>query len=108
MRRVLALAVVGLIVACNLAEAQNTGVPLWGSFETSPFDIVNRQNLNVNLVMPIRQCSQQGNRLQLLADLRFVDLDQIKQRVDPSARRQRESDLGMEGQSGAWRNPLFP
>ena len=59
MRPVLALAVVGLIAACTIAEAQDTGTPLWGSFESGPFDTVNRQNLNVNFAC-LSLCSGRG------------------------------------------------
>ena len=39
-----------LLPACGLAQ---TGFPPFGSFDTSQFDAVNRQNLNVNFAIPI-------------------------------------------------------
>lgn len=60
MRRALTLAVVGLIVACTIAEAQDTGTPLWGSFESGPFDTVNRQDLNVNFAVPLVSAPSRG------------------------------------------------
>lgn len=49
MRRLLGIC---LVVSATLTTAQ-TGMPLWSSFETSAFDVVNRQNLNVNFSIPL-------------------------------------------------------
>lgn len=42
-----------LILSFGISASAQTGFPLWGSFETSPFDAVNRQNLNVNFAIPL-------------------------------------------------------
>jgi RHS repeat-associated protein len=44
--------IAALAFSACLSNAQ-TGFPLWGSFETSAFDGVNRQNLNVNFSIPL-------------------------------------------------------
>ena len=44
--------VIALAFSASPSGAQ-TGFPLWGSFETSSFDAVNRQNLNVNFSIPL-------------------------------------------------------
>jgi RHS repeat-associated protein len=49
MRRLLAV----LLVCYGFPAIAQTGYPLWTSFETSPFDAVNRQNLNVNFAIPL-------------------------------------------------------
>ena len=53
-----ALGLVMFLCACTcLAQ---TGIPLWGSFETSGFDTVNRQNLNVNFTIPLVSTPSRG------------------------------------------------
>src|SRR5664279_4222741 len=42
-----------LLALCACTAVAQTGSPLWGSFETSSFDTVNRQNLNVHLTIPL-------------------------------------------------------
>jgi RHS repeat-associated protein len=44
--------VLALAISLSPANAQ-TGFPLWSSVETSGFDAVNRQNLNVNFTIPL-------------------------------------------------------
>jgi len=46
-----------LLPACGLAQ---TGFPPFGSFDTSQFDAVNRQNLNVNFAIPIVSAPGRG------------------------------------------------
>jgi len=46
------LIALALIFGATLSKGQ-TGFPLWGSFETSGFDAVNRQNMNVNFTIPL-------------------------------------------------------
>src|SRR5580704_9376909 len=58
------IAVLGTLVflSYSSAKAQSTqmGFPAYGSFESGPADTVNRQNLNVNLSMPLVTGSARG------------------------------------------------
>src|SRR5438046_2576882 len=52
--------VVILVFSASFSTAQ-TGFPLWGSFETSGFDTVNRQNLNANFSIPLVSAPSRGS-----------------------------------------------
>src|SRR5437899_6543914 len=45
--------VLSLVVYPAAAQVSSTGLPPFGSFESSGFDLVNRQNLNVHFAIPI-------------------------------------------------------
>ena len=49
------LLVVPAILFCVSAFAQNpaVGLPQYASLDSSTFDVVNRQNLNINFAIPI-------------------------------------------------------
>jgi len=47
-------------IFCGASAVAQTGVPLWGSFETSSFDAVNRQNLNVNFKISLVGAPSRG------------------------------------------------
>ncbi len=50
-----------LLLTCAVHElTAQTGFPLWGSFETSSFDAVNRQNMNVNFSIPLVSTPSRG------------------------------------------------
>src|SRR5580704_12530532 len=53
MRRELLLTAFLWLTDSTLAQNTGTGLPPFGSFEGSSFDVTNRQNLNVHLAIPI-------------------------------------------------------
>ena len=56
----LAIATVLLLSLSASILCGQTGLPRWGSFDASSFDAVNRQNLNVNLKLPLVSAPSRG------------------------------------------------
>ncbi len=65
MKRTFILFLLMLIAATALAQDTRVGLPVFGSFDTTPYDVVNRQNLNTHVTIPIATVPGRGFPFQL-------------------------------------------